>query len=90
MTPAKEIPTKLTKAQKELLLNLQGGALLMWSYRSKCFWRFCGKGFTVVIASKPADALIHKGFVEYKGEGRHEGEKVARYQLTELGKTIEL
>jgi hypothetical protein len=81
---------KLTPKAKELLLNIQGGAYLMWSYKAKCYLRFCGKGFTVCIRSEPADRLIDMQLVNYVGDGRHEGERVAKYSLSDLGKSIEL
>lgn len=81
---------KLTPKSKELLLNLQGGAKLMWSYKQETYWRFCGKGFTVYIKKSIADKLVDLDLVYYSGEGVHEGERVARYSLTELGKTINI
>lgn len=78
---------KLSPAQKELLYNIQGGCKFMWSYKYKCYWRYDGK-WTVSRTNKTGDTLLAKGYIKYVKDGRHEEEKVARYELTELGKSL--
>jgi hypothetical protein len=80
---------KLSPTQRALLLNIQGGCELMWSYKEHCFWRYDGK-WTVKVLKSAANGLFKHDLIDYKATGRHEGVSVERYKLTELGKSITL